>query len=121
MTTNNSLVFFLLGVAMIFAPAELPQFFPANAGDGSCTSALWLGVMGVTQAFLGLTIALLNETARVHAAIESWDPIGQTFSQPEVRWVAPASLYVGARKSYAVARTSYAVAGSNMAASKMAA
>ena len=114
MTTNNSLVFFLLGVAMIFAPIELPQFFPANAGDGSCTSALWLGVMGVAQALLGLTVALFNETARVHAAIESWDPIGQTFNQPEVRWVAPASLYVGAGNNYAVA-------GNNMAASKMAA
>ena len=121
MTTNNSLVFFLLGVAMLFVPAELPQFFPANAGDGSCTSALWLGVMGVAQALLGLTAALLNETARVRAAIESWDPIGQTFSQPEVQWVAPASLYAVAGKQYAMARKTYTVAGNNMAAGEMAA
>ena len=128
MTTSNSLVFFFLGVAMVFAPAELPQFFPANAGDGSCTSALWLGVMGVAQALLGLTAALFNETARVRAAIERWDPIGQTFNQPDVQWVAPASLYVVAGKKYAMARSGYAMAGktyavtsNSMAASEMAA
>ena len=114
MTTNNSLVFFTLGVAMIFAPVELPQFFPANAGDGSCTSALWLGVMGVAQAFLGLVAALHNETIRLRAAIESWDPIGRTFDMPEVQWVVPASLYARAGKNYAAP-------GNNMAASEMAA
>ena len=97
MTTNNSLVFLLLGVAMFFAPLELPQFFPANAGDGSCTSALWLAVMGVAQAALGLAIALHNETTRIRVAIESWDPLGQTFDVPEVQWSVPPSLYVMAR------------------------
>lgn len=94
MTTNNSLVFLLLGVAMFFAPLELPQYFPANAGDGSCTSALWLGVMGVAQAMLGLTAALHNEVTRIRVAIESWDPLAQTFDQPEVQWSVPPSLYV---------------------------
>jgi len=94
MTTNNSLVFLLLGVAMFFAPLELPQLFPANAGDGSCTSALWLGVMGVAQAMLGLAAALHNETTRIRVAIESWEPLGQTFDLPEVQWAMPPSLYV---------------------------
>ena len=106
---------------MFFAPGELPEFFPANAGDGSCTSALWLGVMGVAQTLLGVIAVLQNETARVRAAIESWDPIGQTFSQPEVQWVAPASLYAVAGKQYAMARKTYTVAGNNMAAGEMAA
>ena len=98
MTTNNSLVFLLLGVAMFFAPGELPQLFPANAGDGSCTSALWLGVMGVTQSLFGAIAVLQNETARLRAAIETWDPLGQTFDRPEVQWVVPASLYAVARQ-----------------------
>ena len=94
MTTNNSLVFLLLGVAMFCAPGELPQFFPANAGDGSCTSALWLEVMGVAQALLGFVAVLQNEIVRLQATIESWEPLGRTFDMPEVQWVAPASLYV---------------------------
>src|SRR3954469_1975417 len=93
MTTNNALGFTLLGLGMIFAPTEVPQFFPANAGDGSCTSALWLGVMGSMNFLLGLGVALHNETLRLHAAIETWDPLGQIFDLTEVRWAVPASLY----------------------------
>jgi len=78
---------------MILAPAEWPQLFPANAGDGSCTSALWLVVMGPLHVLLGLTMVLRNETARVRLAIETWDPLGRPFDQPEVQWAMPASLY----------------------------
>jgi len=93
MTTNNALVFLLLGLGMIFAPTELPQLFPANAGDGSCTSALWLGVMGLVNFLLGTGVAGYNETIRLHAAIGTWDPIGRPFDLAEVRWAMPASLY----------------------------
>jgi len=94
MTTNNALAFLLLGAGMLFAPAGLPEFFPANAGDGSCTSALWLGVMGVGQGLLGLTVGLMNGMLQLRAAIETWDPLGRTFDLPEVQWAMPASLYV---------------------------
>lgn len=93
MTTNNALVFVLLGLGMFFAPAELPQLFPANAGDGSSTSGLWLGVMGVGQMLLGLTIAMHNEIIRLRAAIEEWDSLERTFDLAEVRWAMPASFY----------------------------
>jgi len=93
MTTNNALVFLLLGLGMFFAPTELPQLFPANAGDGSSTSELWLGVMGLMQVVLGLTIAVQNETIRLRAAIEAWDSLDRTFDHAEVQWAMPASLY----------------------------
>ena len=93
MTTNNALVFVLLGLGMFFAPAEMPQLFPADAGDGSCTSELWLGVMGLMQVLLGLTMAMHNETMRLRAAIEAWDSLDRTFDHAEVQWAMPASLY----------------------------
>jgi hypothetical protein len=96
MTTNNALAFLLLGVGMFVAPFELPQFFPANAGDGSCTSALWLGVMGTLQAVLGAGQVMQNELARLRQAIETWDPLGRTFDLPEAQWAMPASFFVAA-------------------------
>ncbi len=93
MTTNNAIGFILLGLGMIFSPAELPQLFPVNAGDGSCTSALWLEVMGPMNCLIGLTVAAHNETIRLRALIETWDPLGRTFDLAEVRWAMPASLY----------------------------
>lgn len=93
MTTNNALIFFLVGLAMLFAPAEVPQYFPANAGDGSSTSALWLGLMGLMQGVLGLSVALHNETIRLRTAIEAWVALDRTFDHAEVRWAMPPSLY----------------------------
>jgi len=93
MTTTNALGFMVLGLGMIFAPAEAPQLFPVNAGDGSCTSALWLELMGPLQFLLGLGVAARNEAIRLQAAIESWDPLGRVFDLAEVRWAMPASLY----------------------------
>jgi hypothetical protein len=93
MTTNNALVFFLVGLGMLFAPAELPQFFPGDAVDGSNTSALWLGLMGLIQSVLGLAVAMHNETIRLRAAIEAWEPLDRTFDHAQVRWSMPASLY----------------------------
>ena len=93
MTTNNALGFILLGLGMICAPTEAPLLFPANAGDGSSTSALWLGVMGPLSFLLGLTGAVYNEALRLRAGIEAWDPLGQMFDLAEVRWAMPASLY----------------------------
>jgi hypothetical protein len=95
MTTANALAFILLGLGMACAPAEAPLLFPANAGDGSSTSALWLELMGPLSFLLGLLVAAQNETIRLRAAIETWDlePVGRTFDLAEVRWAMPASLY----------------------------
>ncbi|MEJ1972588.1 MAG: hypothetical protein WDM96_09055 [Lacunisphaera sp.] len=93
MTTNNAIGFILVGLGMIFAPAEWPQFFPTNAGDGSCTSGLWLGVMGSLNFLIGLAAAAHNETIRLRTFIETWEPLGQGFDLAEVRWAMPASLY----------------------------
>jgi hypothetical protein len=96
MTTNNALAFLLLGVGMFFVPLEWPQLFPANAGDGSCTSALWLGVMGTLQALLGAGQVMQNEILRLRQAIEAWDPLGRPFDQPEAQWAMPASFFAAA-------------------------
>jgi hypothetical protein len=63
MTTLNALGFFLLGVLMIFVPAFFPASFAANALDGSSTSALWLGVMGLFQGSMGAFFIMRNEAA----------------------------------------------------------
>ena len=62
MTTTNALGFFLLGLGMIFLPTLAPSSFGANSLDGSSTSALWLGVMGMFQGSMGLFFILRNET-----------------------------------------------------------
>jgi hypothetical protein len=93
MTTTNALGFIVLGLGMLLVPADIPQLFPINAGDGSSTSALWLELMGPLQFLLGLAVAGRNEAIRLQAAIEGWDPLGQTFDLAEVRWAMPASLY----------------------------
>ena len=61
MTTLNALGFFLLGLVMIFLPVLAPAYFAANALDGSNTSALWLGVMGLFQGSMGTFFILRNE------------------------------------------------------------
>lgn len=61
MTTLNALGFFLLGIAMLFLPVIAPAYFIANAPDGSNTSALWLGLMGLFQGSLGTFFILRNE------------------------------------------------------------
>jgi hypothetical protein len=94
MTTTNALVFLLLGLGMIFTPAELPQFFPADAGDGSSTSSLWLGLMGFVNFLLGSAVAGSNATQRLHAAISTWDSADRTFGLPEGRPALPASFYL---------------------------
>jgi hypothetical protein len=71
----------------------VPLLFTVNAGDGSCTSALWLELMGSLNFLLGLVVAGRNETIRLHEAIETWDPPGRVFDLAEVRWAMPASLY----------------------------
>jgi len=50
---------------MIFVPILWPDFFAANAANGSntSTSALWLEVMGIFQGSLGLFHILSNEAA----------------------------------------------------------
>jgi hypothetical protein len=61
MTTSNALGFFLVGIAMFFAPALLPDSFAVRALDGSSTSALWLGVMGLFKAAMGIFYVGRNE------------------------------------------------------------
>jgi hypothetical protein len=61
MTTLNALGFFLLGIVMAFLPVLVPGYFIANAADGSNTSALWLGVMGLSQGFMGTFFIMRNE------------------------------------------------------------
>lgn len=62
MTTLNALGFFMLGIVMIFMPVLIPDYFVADAVDGSSTSALWLGVMGMFQGAMGTLFILRNET-----------------------------------------------------------
>ena len=61
MTTLNALGFFLLGIAMLFLPVLAPAYFVANAPDGSNTSALWLGLMGLFQGLMGTFFIFRNE------------------------------------------------------------
>ena len=61
MTTSNALGFFLVGIAMFFVPALLPDSFAVRALDGSSTSALWLGVMGLFKAAMGIFYVARNE------------------------------------------------------------
>jgi hypothetical protein len=61
MTTLNAFGFFLFGMVMFFAPAFFPEYFAAKALDGSSTSALWLGVMGLFQGSMGITFLIRNE------------------------------------------------------------
>ncbi len=61
MTTLNAFGFFLFGLVMFFAPAFFPEYFAAKALDGSSTSALWLGVMGLFQGSMGITYLVRNE------------------------------------------------------------
>ena len=46
---------------MIFLPVLAPGYFIANATDGSSTSALWLGLMGLFQGSMGSFFILRNE------------------------------------------------------------
>ena len=96
MTTNNAIAFLVLGLGMFLAPVEFPQFFPPNAMDGSCTSALWLGLMGALQLAMGAGFAAYNETVRLQAAIHAWDPLERPFDLAQLRWAMPASLYAAA-------------------------
>lgn len=61
MTTLNAFGFFLLGLVMIFVPILLPDYFAANAADGSNTSALWLAVMGIFQGSMSCFYIVRNE------------------------------------------------------------
>lgn len=61
MTTLNAFGFFLFGIVLFFAPAFFPEYFVASALDGSSTSALWLGVMGLFQGSMGLACFIRNE------------------------------------------------------------
>ena len=94
MTTSHAFGFAVLGVGMIFAPACWPESFMPNAMDGSCTSALWLEVMGAVHFLIGLLTGLQNELTRLAAAFEEMDlPASRMFDLPELRWTMPASLY----------------------------
>ena len=42
-------------------PVLAPGYFIANAADGSSTSALWLGVMGLFQGSMGTFFIFRNE------------------------------------------------------------
>lgn len=79
---------------MFFAPAYWPESFVANTMDGSCTSALWLEVMGVMNFLIGAVVMMRNELSRLYAAVEEMDLSGwRMFDLPEVRWTMPASLF----------------------------
>ena len=79
---------------MVFAPAYYPESFMPNAMDGSCTSALWLEVMGTMNFLIGSVIGLRNELTRLYMAFEEMDLHGwRMFDLSEVRWTMPASLY----------------------------
>ncbi len=81
MTTLNAFGFFLFGIGMFFAPAFFPQYFAANALDGSSTSALWLGVMGLFQGAMGIACLILNEA--VPFAVKLMTLRLPTFKLPE--------------------------------------
>ena len=46
---------------MLFLPVLAPGYFVSNAPDGSNTSALWLGVMGLFQGSMGTFFIFRNE------------------------------------------------------------
>ena len=94
MTTLHAFGFSVLGAGMIFAPACWPGSFLPNALDGSCTSALWLEVMGAVHFLIGSVTGLRNELTRRYLAFEEMDlPGSRMFDLPAVRWTMPASLY----------------------------
>jgi hypothetical protein len=94
MTTSHAFGFVFLGVGMVFAPAYYPESFLPNAMDGSCTSALWLEVMGAMNFLIGSIIGLRNELTRLYMAFEEMGlHRGRMFDLSEVQWTMPASLY----------------------------
>src|ERR1043166_1891116 len=54
MNTGNALGFLGFGAIMGLLPAVAPSWFPATGIDGSSARALWLQMMGVVQATMGL-------------------------------------------------------------------
>jgi hypothetical protein len=101
MTTLNALGFFLLGLAMIFLPVLMPAYFVAKAMDGSNTSGLWLGVMGLFQGSMGVGFIIRNEAAPL--AIRLMTLRLPTFKPAER--VSPAVILRPLRAGYMGSRT----------------
>src|SRR5678815_6109437 len=59
MNIGNASGFFVFGVAMWLLPNIAPDLFPRSGMDGSSARAMWIQVMAVVHATIGLSYLLL--------------------------------------------------------------
>jgi hypothetical protein len=68
MNIGNASGFFVFGVAMWLLPNIAPDLFPRSGMDGSSARAMWIQVMAVVHATIGLSYLLLP----LFAALARW-------------------------------------------------
>jgi len=93
MNTTHASLFTVTGCLFLFMPALSPGDFTKLGPDGSCASALWLGIMGFALCSIGLSWLTSEGVQRMRAAIENFDPVLPRLDATQVRWSMPASLY----------------------------
>ncbi len=80
MNPANAFGFLVLGIVMWALPVAFPAWFPASAIDGSSTRAIWLEVMGVVQAGLGVSFLLAQYASALRRAVpvpRHAEPLGE--------------------------------------------
>jgi hypothetical protein len=85
----NALIFTILGSVMGFLPMVFPSWFPPTGADQSSTHALWLDVMGLVQAGMGLSFLVRVQLIPFASRIFSTIPASETGSLalPEARGI----------------------------------
>lgn len=98
MKSLHAFLFLLTGTGMLVSPAIWPEAFVADHE----LSASWLGWIGGLQAVGGagwLSLEFLRWLRRA----STWESFDFSLRLPDVRWAAPASLYVRMEESDEVA------------------
>ncbi len=93
MNPIHASLFALLGVLLFFVPAWDPAGFTQLGPDGTCASALWLGLMGLVLHALGTGWLLIDGLHRLRVAVETFDLELPWLDTTEVRWSMSASHY----------------------------
>jgi hypothetical protein len=76
----NALIFTIAGSVMGLLPAVFPSWFPPTGADESSTRALWLDVMGMVQAGMGLSFLIRVQLIPFASRIFSTARSGETGS-----------------------------------------
>ena len=93
MNTTHAALFMFTGFLLFFIPAWTPADFTKLGPDGTCASALWLGVVGFVLHAIGLGWLLTAGLQRVRLAVETFDPVLPRFDATELHWSMPPSLF----------------------------